>query len=169
MKQFNIKTKKAVKYFEDKTGHFNEDGWEKKKKASIEKIQLEFNLINGKINNIYGLRVVNADKDKFDDSFLSDMKKCTDSNFLHLVDYDCDYIFGKEQKLKLELMIRQINGFKSYPLLTSIGEIVGNEKSTKCFDIRGLDEKLEVKAKNMKTKMKYLTIHFNLKIESTQN
>ena len=33
MKQFNIKTKKAVKYFEDKTAQFSENGGEQKKKS----------------------------------------------------------------------------------------------------------------------------------------
>ena len=170
METFNIKLKGEVKYFEAKnTNQFMNYGGEENKSTEKEKVQIEFNLINGKINNLYGIRLVNPDKDLFDDSFLSNMKKCTNSNCLNLFSFSCDYIFGKEQKLQFELMIKQKEGLTSKIILTTIGEIVGNENSTKYFDINGFNEKLEIKAKTKKTKMKYLTIHFNLEIVSTTN
>ena len=168
MESFNIKSKPAVKYFEayNINQFFNE---EENKSNQNEKVQIDFNLINGKINNIYGIRLVNPDKDSFDDSFLTNMKTCTNSKYLNLLSYSCDYIFGKEQKLKFELMIKQKDGFHSHLILTTIGEIVGKENSTAYFDIKGLNEKLELKAKTLKTKMKYLTILFYLDIVSSSN
>ena len=168
MKEFNIKSKAAVKYFENNSNQFQNYDKEEKETQN-DKIQLDFNLINGKNNYVYGLRLVNPEKNSFNDSFISDFIKCQNSSKTNLLKYSCEYSFGKEQTLNLELMIKQKNGFKSYQISTSIGEIVGSEHSTKVFDINGIDEKLEVKGKSSRNRMKYLTIHFNLKISSSSN
>jgi len=60
------------------------------------------------------------------------------------------------------------NSFKSFNIYTTIGEIVGNENSIKSFNIMNRDEIVEVKAIKVKTKMKYLTIHFNLTLSSSE-
>ena len=169
MERFNIKTKPAVKYFDKNTIQIKQFGEYNIKSNQNEKVQLDFNLINGKMNSLYGIRIMDANKKVQNDSFLSDFKKCSDPNSLKLARYSCDYIFGKEQKLNLVLMIKKLNGFNSYPILTTIGEIVGKENSTKCFDIEGINEKLEIKAQKLKTKINYLTIHFRIEIVSTQN
>ena len=168
MKEFNIKSKAAVKYFENNSNQFQNSDKEEKETQN-DKIQLDFNLINDKNNYVYGLRLVNPEKNSFNDSFISDFIKCQNSSKTNLLKYSCEYSFGKEQTLNLELMIKQKNGFKSYQISTSIGEIVGSEHSTKVFDINGIDEKLEVKGKSSRNRMKYLTIHFNLKISSSSN
>ena len=168
MKEFNIKSKAAIKYFENNSNQFQNSDKEEKETQN-DKIQLDFNLINGKTNYVYGLRLVNPEKNSFNDSFISDFIKCQNSSKTNLLKYSCEYSFGKEQTLNLELMIKQKNGFKSYQISTSIGEIVGSEHSTKVFDIKGIDEKLEVKNKSSRNRMKYLTIHFNLKISSSSN
>ena len=169
MERFNIKTKPAVKYFDKNTIQIKQFGEYNIKSNQNEKVQLDFNLINGKMNSLYGIRIMDSNKKLQNDSFLSDFKKCSAPNSLQLARYSCDYIFGKEQKLNLVLMIKKLNGFNSYPILTTIGEIVGKENSTKCFDIEGINEKLEIKAQKMKTKINYLTIHFRIEIVSTQN
>ena len=163
MKKFDIKSKPSVKYFLNNLGKSdNEDD-----KSQKEKIELEINVINGKLNYIYGIKIGNPDKNFNDDSFVSQMIKCTNENKLHLLKYSCDYYFGKEQKINIELMIKS-NSFKSFNIYTTIGEIVGNENSMKCFSIMNRDEIVEVKAKKVKTKMKFLTIHFNLKLSSSE-
>ena len=96
------------------------------------------------------------------------MVRCTNPNNINLLRKTFYYNFGKEQKLNLEVKVES-NEKKSNPILTSIGEIVGSENSTKCFQIPGTEEKIEIKAENKKIKKKYLTIHFKLKILSKRN
>ena len=159
MNKFDIKTKPAVKYFINNLGksEYEDD------KSKKEKIELEINVLNGKMNYIYGVKIGNPDKNFNDDSFVSKMIQCKNQNKINLLRYNCDYYFGKEQKINLELMVKS-NSFRSFKINTTIGEIVGNENSIKCFNISDRDEILEVKATKVKTKMKYLTIHFNIKL-----
>ena len=167
MSDFNIKLKSSKKYFDTKTNQlafYDED----QNKSNQEKINLFFNLINGKINNIYGLRIINPEND-FDETFTSEMRKCNNSNKFNLVkNYICDYIFGKEQKLKIELVQQLQGSIMAYPIQATIGEIIGSENSTKCFNIVGLGQKIEISGQKLKGHMKYLTIHFKLEISSKQ-
>ena len=163
MNKFDIKSKPATKYFLNNLGKSALEDDQSQK----EKIELEINVINGKLNYIYGIKIGNPDKNFNDDSFVSQMIQCTNKNKLNLLKYNCDYYFGKEQKINLELMIKS-NSFKSFNIYTTIGEIVGNENSTKRFNIMNRDEIVEVKAIKVKTKMKYLTIHFNLTLSRTE-
>ena len=68
------------------------------------------------------------------------MIKCANQNKIQLLRYACNYIFGKEQKLNLELLVKS-NQIDAYPIFTSIGEIVGSEKSTKSFNFSDTEEK----------------------------
>ena len=163
MKQFDIKSKPAVKYFQNNIGKSDYDD----DKSQKEKIELEINVLNGTLNYIYGIKIGNPDKNFNDDSFVSQMIQCKNKNKINLLKYNCDYYFGKEQKINLELMVKS-NSFKSFNFCTTIGEIVGNENSIKCFNITNRDEIVEVKAIKVKTKMKYLTIHFNLKLSAAE-
>ena len=169
MTDFNIKSKPAKKYFEsNNSSQFQSDYNEENKETQKEKIQLDFNLINGKNNYVYALKLVNPDN-SLNDSIISELLKCQNSDNLKLLSYSCEYNFGKEQILNLELMIKQDKGYKSYPISTSIGEIVGSENCTKIFDIKGIEEKLEVKGKSEGNRMKYVTIQFILEILSSTN
>ena len=154
--KFNIKKKQSKNYFEKYLSQFgNENG---------ESIQLHFNLINGQLNNSYRITLKKPDNINFNDSFISDMITCDNFGPTNLFKYSCEYNFGKEQNLKIELFIGNSNSFRCFPISTSIGEIVGNENSKKIFYIEGRDEKLEVKAEKIKNKNKFLTLHFNIKI-----
>ena len=154
--EFNIKKKQSKNYFEKYLSQFgNENG---------ESIQLHFNLINGQLNNSYRITLKKPDNINFNDSFISDMITCDNFGPTNLFKYSCEYNFGKEQNLKIELFIGNSNSFRCFPISTSIGEIVGNENSKKIFYIEGRDEKLEVKAEKIKNKNKFLTLHFNIKI-----
>ena len=165
MNSFSIKTKPAVKYFkDDKILYESQDNEENQK----EKIKLIFNLLNGKKNNSYGIKVLIPDKNFCDDSFFSNMVKCTNSSKINVATYnDCDFIFGKEQKLQIELIVHSKNN-KSYKIYTTIGEIVGSENSTKYFYINGTEEKIEVIAQKIRKK-NYLTVHFKLELSSSHN
>ena len=164
MESFNIKSKASVKYYEEYLNQVeNENG---------EQIQLDFNLINGEINNSYLIRVQKPDKNHMDDSVISDSITCTNYEKINLFNYNCEYNFGKEQILKIELLIKfssNIKSYKSFPISTSIGEIVGNENSTKIFDIQDRNEQLEVRAQKLKNKTNFLTFHFHLKIISSNS
>ena len=154
--EFNIKKKQSKNYFEKFSSQLgNENG---------ESIQLHFNLINGQLNNTYRISLKKPDNINFNDSFISDMITYNNYGPTNLFKYSCEYNFGKEQKLKIELFIGNSNYFRSFPIFTSIGEIVGNENSKKIFNIEERDEKLEIKAEKLQNKKKFLTFHFNIKI-----
>ena len=166
MENFNIKTKQEVKYFEKNINDFQNLNNDENSPKS-EKIQLVFNLMNGKTNYSYGIKLVNQDNELNNSSIVSEMKKCSNSNALNLLKYNFDYFFGKEQKIQLELIIKDINEYKSFPIFTTLGEIVGNKNSTKYYFVNGMgEEKLEIKAQKQNTKKQFVTIHFNLEISS---
>ena len=164
MSKFDIKSKKAIKYFENNLNGLKNSN-NKQKNSQNEILQLEFNLINGIINNTYFLKVLSLD-DYFNDSIISDKIICSNSNNINLLKNNYDYKFSKEQKLKLELIINENICFN---FDITIGEIIGNENSTKIFNIDKLDEKLEIKAQKIKKKIQYLTFHFGLEIYPKSN
>ena len=154
MKDFKIKSKQAVKKFSD-----NET-------SQTGKIELNFDLINGKPNFSYTLHLKSQDLSD-NNSISSKTVIISNANqSINLLKYNCDYSFGKEQKLEVEIEIKDSNNSGNYPLNMTIAEIIGNENSTKLFYIKGNNEEeiLEVKVKKMDKKIKYLTIHFNIKI-----
>lgn len=156
MKDFKIKDKQAKNYFKDIESEASQ----------TEKIELNFDLINGKPNFSYTLHLKNQD---LSDNNSISSKSIIISNAnqsVNLLKYNCDYSFGKEQKLDVYIEIKDSNNSGNYPINMTIGEIIGNENSSKLFYIKGNNEEeiLEVKAKKMDKKIKYLTIHFNIKI-----
>ena len=156
MKDFKIKDKQAKNYFKEIESEASQ----------TEKIELNFDLINGKPNFSYTLHLKNQD---LSDNNSISSKSIIISNAnqsVNLLKYNCDYSFGKEQKLDAYIEIKDSNNSGNYPINMTIGEIIGNENSSKLFYIKGNNEEeiLEVKAKKMDKKIKYLTIHFNIKI-----
>ena len=67
MNKFDIKSKPATKYFLNNLGKSALEDDQSQK----EKIELEINVINGKLNYIYGIKIGNPDKNFNDDSFVS--------------------------------------------------------------------------------------------------
>ena len=163
-----IKNKPAIKYFEKYINKY-QDINNNNKSNQKEKIQLIFKLINGKTNYSYSLILQNPDNNFNNDSVNSDFMTCSNSNTINLLKCNYDYNFGKEQKLKFELIKKGLNQINSYPFFTTIGDIVGSANNTKRFYINNYnkDEILEVKSLIIKTKEEYVTIHFNIKISST--
>ena len=137
--EYNIKTKFSKRYFEKDSSQL--------RYKNIEQIQIHFNLINGQINNTYRIELKKKDNINFNDSITSDIITCNDNGPMILFKYSCDYCFGKEQKFKIEFFFG--NSY-SFPISTSIGEIVGNKKSTKLFDIPNRDEKIRNKSRKNK-------------------
>ena len=168
MEKKSIKNKPAIKYFE-KYITKNQDINNNNKANKKEKIKLIFKLINGKSNHSYKLFLENQDKDGKNESVSSDPIFCSNSNIIHLLEYNYDYNFSREQKLRIVVMITSQNEKnKYYQLLFTIGEIVGSENSIKQFYIKNnnKDEILEIKSLNIKAKEEYVTIHFLIKISS---
>ena len=152
MNDFNIKKKQEIKNFD----HDNE--YEMKN----EKIELNFDLINGEPTYSYSIKLEYLGNTEISKSYYVTKQ----NQLLNLLKYKCDYSFGKEQKMNIILEIKSFINSKNYPITTTIGEIIGNEKSSKIFYIKGnLEEEiLEIKARKIQNDIKYLTIHFNLKI-----
>ena len=161
--EYFIKNKKSVKYFENtKEGEQN---------YSEESIQLNFDLINGKENYFYRLNLKDLEKP----TNIIDSKSIQITNKDQpntLLKYNCKYSFQKYQKLNIMVTINDLKETKKYPFNITIGEIIGSEKSSKLFYIKGDNNKeeeiLEIRAEKMKKNILYLTIHFNLKIVSNE-
>ena len=161
---FDIKSKPSIKYFQD-----NEEPNNKNDPTHKEKIQLIFNLINGIKNYSYSIKLESPENNIGNESFNSELKKCTDDKLLHLLTSKCDYIFGKEQKLKIEILAIEANQPKTFIINTTIGEIIGSENSRKLFDVGNNTELLEIIGQKSDTKDEYVTIHFELKIVSADS
>ena len=151
--KLNIKTKKSKKNFEKNLSHLP--------KEKVEPIQLHFNLIIGQLNNKYKIKIKKPDNNNFNDSSISELITYNNYGPKNLFKYNCDYNFRKEQKLKIEFFIGNSNS--SFPIPISIGEIVGNKKSTKIYNIKDREEKLEIKAEKLQSEDKFLTFHFHIK------
>ena len=158
-----IKKKQSNKYFEITKGG--------EQKYSEESIQLNFDLINGKENYFYSLHLKNFETPT--NIIQSESIKITNKDQANtLLKYNYYYSFQKYQKLNIIVIINDLNESKQYPINITIGEIIGSEKSSKLFYIKGdnnqEEEILEIRAEKMKKNILYLTIHFNLKIVSNQ-
>ena len=154
---FNIKSKPAKKYFDTQS---------KSKDDSTEKIQLNFNLLNGRRNNQYSVKIEIPDENKDNNLYFSQLKVCKNNAPLHLKSYICDLFFSKEQKLIIEVFSIQENQPKSYTINTTIGAIVGSPNNKQAFNLGNSLEILEIEYQKINTKNKYVTIHLELKIEA---
>ena len=161
MKDYEIKKKLAIKNYENLLANQNN---------ANEEVQIIFNLTNARKDCEYSLHLRNPDKDFNDDSLVVDNKKCSDSNTIFFFVYNYDFSFGKEQKLKIELVTKDLKSEKSISFDIIIAEVFGNENSTKSYPINSnYGEILEIKIDNQKKKAKFLTFHFDLKIVSNKN
>ena len=153
MENFKIKSKQEIKYFKEA----KEDNITSKK----ENAELSFDLINGKINNSYSIYLEN--NNLLNNSKISFNVQISNSDkSINILKYNCDYSFGKEQKIHVSLINNNLN--EIYPIIFTIGEILGNENGAKLFYIKGKEkpeeEILEIKCQKIKNNIKYLTIHF---------
>ena len=162
MENFKIKSKQEIKYFKEA----KEDNITSKK----ENAELSFDLINGKINNSYSIYLEN--NNLLNNSKISFNVQISNSDkSINILKYNCDYSFGKEQKIHVSLINNNLN--EIYPIIFTIGEILGNENGAKLFYIKGKEkpeeEILEIKCQKIKNNIKYLTIHFGLRIVQNRN
>ena len=159
MNDFHIKSKQEIKYFQENK--------ENNIVNKSENIELYFDLINGKINHSYSINLENTNSlnNKINTGFI---EVSNPNKSINILKYSCEYSFGKEQKLNLILKIKDYNNVKEYPITFTIGEILGNENSSKIFYIKGNEKQeeeiLEIKGEKIKININYLTIHFGLKI-----
>ena len=102
-----------------------------------EKIELNFDLINGEPNYSYTL-LLNTVDNKIESNLFSNPKP---NQLINFFKYSCDYSFGKEQKLDLLLEIKNFNDIEKYPINTTIGEIIGSENSKKKYKKRNVGNK----------------------------
>ncbi len=166
MSDLPIKKKPAIKNYEKLLA--NQNDLENK---TTHDIQLSFNLKNASKDCYYSLHLSDPDNNINKYPLGQDFRKCSDSKTIFFFNYNYDFSFGKEQKLKIELTTTtKDSNLKSFTLDITIAEVVGSKNSTKCFSINSnYGEILEVKATKKKTKTKFLTFHFDLKIVSNDN
>jgi hypothetical protein len=167
MSNIAIKKKPAIKNFERMMmSQSNDMSLSESKIGQKEDILLIFNLLNARNNCLYSLHL-SASGTVFND----ENKVCSETNIISFSAFKYEYYFGKEQKLKIKVKTNILNQLNIYTFDSSIGEIIGNENSTKCFklNIDNSDEILEVKAQKIEKKEKFLTVHFRLEIVTNKN
>ena len=164
MSDFNIKNKQEKKNYLKISKYHEEE--------KSEKIELNFDLINGKLNYSYILYLENPNLINNNKQNSNCFQISNENQTINILKYKCEYTFGKEQKINLNLKIKDSNNFNNYQINITVGEIIGNENSTKTFYIKGeqnlKEEILEIKAIKLEKNIQYLTIHFQLKIVSNK-
>ena len=165
MSDLPIKKKPAIKNYEKLLA--NQNDLENK---TTHDIQLSFNLENARKDCYYSLHLSDPDNNINKYPLGQDFRKCSDSKTIFFFNYNYDFSFGKEQKLKIELVTKDLNSEKSITFDITIAEVVGSEDSKKIYPINGnYGEILEVKAEKQEKKAKFLTFHFDLQIRSNKN
>ena len=165
MSDLPIKKKPAIKNYEKLLA--NQNDLENK---TTHDIQLSFNLENARKDCYYSLHLSDPDNNINKYPLGQDFRKCSDSKTIFFFNYNYDFSFGKEQKLKIELVTKDLKSEKSISFDIIIAEVFGNENSTKSYPINSnYGEILEIKIDNQKKKAKFLTFHFDLKIVSNKN
>ena len=92
----------------------------------------------------------------------------------YIVESIYEFIFGKDQKLLIEMKIKEKGMEAIYKVEISVGQLIGNNrmdnnKNNKIFKFEGIKEELSIKAVQMKSGEEFLIIHFILKISSNIN
>ena len=166
MNSLEIKEKNEIKFFTKNKS--------KQEASSLkEKIILTLEINNCIKDNIYSLKIIYSDNE-FKDSKTSDFIKSSISNSsLQIFQYNCEYKFEKEQNLFIEIKINDNKKLRTYNIQTSIGEIIGNENNNKngikLYDLNETPEQLKIKSEKKKTNIKFVIVHFTLKISPEMN
>ena len=153
----NFKQKTSAKYF-----NFNNSNLK-------EKIIIHLDLINTNPDNTYQIKIRDISNNiSLEVKGVKNLNKKT-NKFQSI----CDYYFGKEQNLKLEIKIKDKNMEKQYTIMTNIGQMVGNNNNNnnriKILKFKDCNEQIQMKVEQMKKKDKFLIICFKLAIDSKYN
>ena len=154
----NIKKKSSKKYFNINNSNYN---------IEKEKLIIYLELINTNPEYFYQLKLFDISN-----NIPLEIVKNSNNNANKYQTF-LDYYFGKEQKLLLEIKLKNKNNEKKSSLKTSIGQLIGNnsnqKKGIKIFKLNGLKEQIKIKVEKMKKKEKFLIIFFKLMIVSKYN
>ena len=131
-----------------------------------EKIIIHLELINSNPDNKYQIKI----RDISNNISLEVKEEKNLNKTTNKFQSICDYYFGKEQNLTLEIKIKNKNEEKKYTLKTNIGQMIGNNNNNKnrikIFKLNGCKEQIQMKVEQMKKKEKFLIICFKLAIDS---
>ena len=135
----NIKKKSSKKYFNINNSNYN---------IEKEKLIIYLELINTNPEYFYQLKLFDISN-----NIPLEIVKNSNNNANKYQTF-LDYYFGKEQKLLLEIKLKNKNNEKKSSLKTSIGQLIGNnsnqKKGIKIFKLNGLKEQIKIKVEKMK-------------------
>ena len=159
-----IKQKPSKKNFN------NNDIDQKKTLIESEKILLNLEILNIQKDKSYEIRIIDLSNNKH----LKTNKKISEIINNYIIESIYEFIFGKEQKLLIEMIIKERDKQTIYNVEVSVGQLIGNNridnnKNNQIFNFEGLKEELSIKAEQMKNGEEFLIIHFILKISSNNN
>ena len=150
--------------------YFNDMPAQKKTLIEREKILLNLEVINIDKNKSYDFRII----DLSNHAPLNIQIKDPKNSNKYIIESIYEFIFGKEQKLLIEMKIKEQTKQAIYKEEISVGQLIGNNrmdnnKKDQIFQFEGINEEILIKAEKLKNKDKFLVIHFTLRISSNNN
>ena len=160
---FNIKRKQSKIYLKDLNYDDNNNLVKK------EKVKIYFELFNIDKDTSYEISVLEKTKNEY---LKSNRIKSSENN-KYKYDSICEYIFGKEQKLSIEIKLKENNKQTTINIPIHIGQLLGNNKKNKnntaLFKIKGRKEEVKVKLEKMRRKELFLIVQFRLEVVSQKD
>ena len=129
-----------------------------------EKILLYLEILNIDKNKSYEIRII----DLSNKEYLNTKIKSPKNKNKYIIESIYEFIFGKEQKLLIEMRIKDKTNQTTHKVEISIGQLIGNNrkdnnKKNQIFQFEGIKEVLSIKAEKLKNKEKFLLTHFKLR------
>ena len=158
----NIKKKKSYPYFKNLNENQNY-------LTEREKIIINIELLNTENDKEYEISL----SDESGVNLKCNKLICSEKNN-HKYKYNSilDFIFGKEQKILVNMKIKEKNKALTTSTPIKIGQLIGNNKrnknNTKILKCKGRKEEIKIKIEKMKKKDLFLIVHFKLKIASNK-
>ena len=160
---FNIKRKQSKIYLKDLNYDDNNNLVKK------EKVKIYFELFNIDKDTSYEISVLEKTKNEY----LKCNRIKSSENNKYKYDSICEYIFGKEQKLSIEIKLKENNKQTTINIPIHIGQLLGNNKKNKnntaLFKIKGRKEEVKVKLEKMRRKELFLIVQFRLEVVSQKD
>ena len=148
--------------------YFNNNNTDQKKTLiETEKILLNLEILNIDNNKSYEIKLLDLSNKKYLDTTI----KIPENSNEYIIESIYEFIFGKNQKLLIEMKIKEKTNQTTHKVEISVGQLIGNNrmdnnKKNQIFQFEGINEELSIKAEKLKSKEKFLVIHFKLRLSS---
>ena len=145
--------------------YFNNNNTDQKKTLiETEKILLNLEILNIDNNKSYEIKIL----DLSNKAYLNTEIKSPKNSNTYIIESIYEFIFGKAQKLLIEMKIKEKTNQTTHKVEISIGQLIGNNrkdnnKKNQIFQFEGINEVLSKKAEKLKNKEKFLLTHFKLR------